>query len=60
MQNYIGPDCPAQALGDLAHGIILRLIDSAPSPLMREDRINLALQEGALTYAEAYQLRDGG
>lgn len=59
MHKNIDPDRPAQALGDLTHGIILRLIDSAPSPLVREDRIQIALDEGALTYAEAYQLRDG-
>ena len=59
MHKNIDPDRPAQAIGDLAHEIVISLIESAPDPVMREDRIQVALDEGALTYAEAYQLRDG-
>ncbi len=46
-----------EAIGSLSHQIILRIIDRTPDPLQREERINIALDEGAISYAEAWELR---
>jgi len=40
--------------------LTVRLINAVADPMEREDRIQVALQEGALTYSEAYQLRTDG
>lgn len=50
---------PAQPFSVIIKRTIVKLIDDANDPLEREDRIQVALDEGALTYTEAYVLRCG-
>ena len=49
----------AQPFSALLKRATIQLIDAANDPLEREHRILIALEEGALTYPEAYSLRCG-
>lgn len=49
----------AQPFSAIIKRTIVKLIDDANDPLERENRIQVALDEGALTYPEAYALRCG-
>lgn len=53
-------DLSAQPFGSILKRVIVSLINSASDPLEREDRIQIALDEGAITYPEAYALRTDG
>lgn len=50
----------AQPFSQLIKRAVVDLIEMADSPLEREDRIQSALDEGAITYPDAYALRCGG
>jgi|HubBroStandDraft_1064217.scaffolds.fasta_scaffold265757_4 hypothetical protein len=49
-----------QPFGVVLKRVIVQLINAADDPMEREDRIQIALEEGAITYAESYQLRTDG
>lgn len=48
-----------QPFGVIIKRTIIALIEQADTPMEREDRIQAALDAGAITYAESYQLRCG-
>ncbi len=59
MNAFTAREPSAQPFAVLIKRAIVDLIDMAPDPLDREHRIQVALDEGALTYADAYALRCG-
>lgn len=44
-------------VGSIVKQILLQIIARTQDPLEQEDRINIALQEGAISYREAWELR---
>lgn len=50
----------AQPLRVVLKRTIVQFINDADDPLEREDRIQIALEEGAITYPESYSLRTDG
>lgn len=59
MNTFTAPSDDWQPFGAVLKRAIVSLIDQADTPSDREDRIQTALDEGAITYAEAYALRCG-
>ncbi len=60
MSEYTDLDCAWQPFGIVLKRVIVSLINDTLDPLEREDRIQTALDEGAITYPEAYALRTDG
>ena len=59
---YIRDNAPMQdavPFGTMAKRLIVDLINATDDPLEREDRIQIAVDEGLLSYAESYALRCG-
>lgn len=52
--------CKAQSIGEIAKRLIVNMINDELDPLTREDCIQTAVEEGVLSYADAYQLRTDG
>lgn len=50
----------AVPFGTLAKRLIVNLINAADDPMEREERIQIAVEEGLLSYAESYRLRTDG
>lgn len=59
MINTLSDIC-AQPFFTAAKRAIVNLINETDDPLTRDDRIQVALDGGLLTAAEAYQLRTNG
>lgn len=60
MHKLLNPDSGCkreETIGSLSHQIILQIIARTQDPLEQEERINIALQEGAISYREAWELR---
>lgn len=60
ISDYRDRTCEAQPFSVVLKRVITSLINDADTPLDREDRIQAALEEGAISYAEAYALRTDG
>lgn len=50
----------AVPFGTLAKRLIVSLINDTSDPMEREERIQIAVEEGLLTYEESYRLRTDG
>lgn len=59
MNAFTVTEPPAQPFSVLIKRAIVDLIDRASDPLEREHRIQVALDEGVISYAESYALRCG-
>jgi len=59
MNAFTAIEPSVQPFAVLIKRAVVTLIDAADDPLDREHRIQVALEEGAISYAEAYALRCG-
>lgn len=59
MNAFTVPADDWQPFSSVIKRTIVRLINQADTPMDREDRIQSALDAGAITYPEAYALRCG-
>lgn len=59
ISDYRDRACEAQPFSVVLKRVIASLINEADTPMDREDRIQAALEEGAISYPEAYALRTG-